>query len=43
VEKPSYQADSHRLIWSALAVDKGGKEEEASVNYNTLSWAAKDM
>lgn len=35
VEKPSYQADSHRLIWSALALDKGGREEEASVNYNT--------
>ncbi|WP_243369883.1 DUF2167 domain-containing protein [Microvirga solisilvae] len=35
VEKPSYQADTHRLVWSALAMDKGGKEEDASVNYNT--------
>jgi uncharacterized membrane-anchored protein len=35
VEKPSYQADTHRLVWSALAIDKGGKEEDASVNYNT--------
>lgn len=35
VEKPIYQAATHRLIWSALAVEKGGKEEDASVNYNT--------
>ncbi|WP_445501211.1 DUF2167 domain-containing protein [Microvirga sp. G4-2] len=35
VEKPVYKAETHRLIWSALVVNKGGKEEEASVNYNT--------
>ncbi len=35
IEKPVYDATSHRLIWSVLGIDKGGKEEDASVNYNT--------
>jgi uncharacterized membrane-anchored protein len=35
VERPSYQSDTHRLVWSALATEKGGKEEDSSVNYNT--------
>lgn len=35
IEKPVYDAATHRLIWSILGMDKGGKEEDASVNYNT--------
>lgn len=35
IEKPFYDQATHRLIWSILGVDKGGKEEDASVNYNT--------
>ena len=37
IEKPLYNADKHRLVWSALVRDKGASGEEGSVNYNTYA------
>jgi uncharacterized membrane-anchored protein len=35
VEKPAYDAQTHRLVWSAEAREKGGKDTDPTVNYNT--------
>jgi uncharacterized membrane-anchored protein len=35
IEKPSYDAGSHRLVWSAEIKDKGSSGEDAGINYNT--------
>lgn len=35
IEKPTYEADTHRLVWSAEIKDKGSNGEDAGVNYNT--------
>lgn len=35
IEKPSYDAGTHRLVWSAEIKDKGSSGEDAGVNYNT--------
>jgi len=35
VERPAYDAATHRLVWSAEARDKSGKEPDPVVNYNT--------
>ena len=35
VERPSYDAQAHRLVWSAEARDKSGQDTDPVVNYNT--------
>ena len=35
IEQPSYDASSHRLVWSAEIKDKGSSGEDAGINYNT--------
>ena len=35
VQTPTYEAASHRLVWSAQAREKGGKDEDPTINYNT--------
>lgn len=35
VEKPAYDAQTHRLVWSAEAREKGGEDPDPTVNYNT--------
>jgi uncharacterized membrane-anchored protein len=35
VEKPTYEAQTHRLVWSAEAREKGGQDTDPTVNYNT--------
>jgi uncharacterized membrane-anchored protein len=35
VEKPAYDAQNHRLVWSAEAREKGGQDPDPTVNYNT--------
>jgi uncharacterized membrane-anchored protein len=35
VEKPAYDAQTHRLVWSAEARLKSGEDEDPTVNYNT--------
>lgn len=35
VEKPAYDAQTHRLVWSAEAREKGGQDTDPVVNYNT--------
>jgi uncharacterized membrane-anchored protein len=35
VEKPAYDAQTHRLVWSAEAREKGGQDTDPTVNYNT--------
>ncbi len=35
VEKPSYDAQTHRLVWSAEAREKSGQDNDPVVNYNT--------
>lgn len=35
VEKPAYDAQNHRLVWSAEAREKGGQDSDPTVNYNT--------
>ncbi|WP_273429567.1 DUF2167 domain-containing protein [Chitinibacter tainanensis] len=38
VEKPTYEAASHRLVWSANTRDKGASSDaEQGVNYNTYA------
>lgn len=38
VEKPTYDAASHRLIWSMSAKDKGASAQDgAGINYNTYA------
>jgi len=38
IEKPNYDASSHRLIWSLKAVDRGAAADvAATVNYNTYA------
>ncbi|SAI54142.1 Uncharacterized membrane-anchored protein conserved in bacteria [Bordetella ansorpii] len=36
-EVPKYDAASHRLVWSALARNKNGPDEDPTVNYNTYA------
>ena len=35
VEKPAYDAQAHRLVWSAEAREKGVADQDPTVNYNT--------
>jgi uncharacterized membrane-anchored protein len=35
IEKPNYDASTHRLVWSAEVKDKGSSGEDAGINYNT--------
>ena len=35
VERPAYDAQTHRLVWSAEARQKGGQDADPTVNYNT--------
>jgi Uncharacterized membrane-anchored protein conserved in bacteria len=35
VEKPAYDAQAHRLVWSAEAREKGVPDQDPVVNYNT--------
>ncbi|NJO13006.1 MAG: DUF2167 domain-containing protein [Gammaproteobacteria bacterium] len=35
VERPAYDASTHRLVWSAEARDKSGQDADPVVNYNT--------
>ena len=35
VEKPAYDAQTHRLVWSAEAREKSGQDTDPVVNYNT--------
>lgn len=35
VEKPGYDASTHRLVWSAEIKDKGSQDTDTGVNYNT--------
>ncbi|MGH8186574.1 MAG: DUF2167 domain-containing protein [Steroidobacteraceae bacterium] len=35
VEKPAYDSQTHRLVWSAEARLKSGQDEDPTVNYNT--------
>jgi uncharacterized membrane-anchored protein len=35
IEKPSYDASSHQLVWSAELKDKGSTGDDAGINYNT--------
>jgi uncharacterized membrane-anchored protein len=35
VERPAYDAQTHRLVWSAEARQKGGQDPDPTVNYNT--------
>lgn len=35
VEKPAYDAQTHRLVWSAEAREKSGQDTDPTVNYNT--------
>jgi uncharacterized membrane-anchored protein len=35
VEKPAYDAQTHRLVWSAEVREKGGQDTDPAVNYNT--------
>jgi uncharacterized membrane-anchored protein len=37
VQKPSYDAAAHRLVWSMAARTPGEPDEEQSVNYNTFA------
>jgi uncharacterized membrane-anchored protein len=37
VEKPAYDAATHRLIWSAVVRSKGSTSDPGSVNYNTYA------
>jgi len=37
VQKPSYDAATHRLVWSMAARAEGESEAEQSVNYNTYA------
>jgi uncharacterized membrane-anchored protein len=36
-EKPAYDANNHRLVWSAISKDKVGVDEDPGVNYNTYA------
>jgi uncharacterized membrane-anchored protein len=35
IEKPTYDASSHQLVWSAEIKDIGAQDDDAGVNYNT--------
>ncbi|MFK8252525.1 DUF2167 domain-containing protein [Ancylobacter terrae] len=37
VEKPTYDAATHRLVWSMSAHDRGSPPQDASVNYNSYA------
>ena len=41
IEKPQYDAATHRLIWSIDVYEKGGKYENPAVNYNTFQLGRK--
>src|SRR5262249_60924946 len=35
IEPPAYEAETHRLVWSAEARTKDGSDRDPTVNYNT--------
>jgi uncharacterized membrane-anchored protein len=35
IEPPAYEAETHRLVWSAEARSKDGSDRDPTVNYNT--------
>jgi uncharacterized membrane-anchored protein len=35
VQSPTYESDSHRLVWSAEAKRKDGSDTDPTINYNT--------
>lgn len=37
VERPAYDAQAHRLVWSAATREKGATSAERGVNYNTYA------
>ncbi|WP_119271929.1 DUF2167 domain-containing protein [Taklimakanibacter deserti] len=37
VEKPAYDASTHRLVWSILAKQRGNEAQGATINYNTYA------
>jgi uncharacterized membrane-anchored protein len=37
VERPAYDAATHRLVWSAKVRDKGDENDVGSINYNTYA------
>ncbi len=37
VEKPAYDATTHRLVWSILAKERGNEAAGATINYNTYA------
>ncbi len=37
VEKPAYDATTHRLVWSILAKERGNEAAPATINYNTYA------
>lgn len=37
IEKPQYEAATHRLVWSIASRRKGGSDAEGGVNYSTLA------
>ena len=41
IEKPQYDAATHRLIWSIDVYEKGGKDTNPAVNYNTFQLGRK--
>ncbi len=41
VEKPQYDAATHRLIWSIDAYEKGNEKDTPGVNYNTFQLGRK--
>ena len=41
IEKPQYDAATHRLIWSIDVYEKGGKDANPAVNYNTFQLGRK--
>lgn len=37
IERPAYDASTHRLVWSALVKEKNNQSEAGSANYNTYA------
>jgi uncharacterized membrane-anchored protein len=37
VERPAYDASTHRLVWSILAKERGNAVQAATINYNTYA------
>jgi uncharacterized membrane-anchored protein len=43
IEKPSYEASTHHLIWSIEAKERGSTEKAQTVNYNTMALSREGM